>query len=57
MEGDNAVKAAAVVAYTFHMDPVQVLDGSYFDYALRVAAKNYVSKQIQKERDKANRKK
>lgn len=42
------LQTAAVVANKFSIDPVLVLkgnsgDGSYFDYAIRAAAANYVS--------------
>ena len=40
---DGRVKMAAKVAYQFHIDPVKVLDGTLFEFALRVAASEYVS--------------
>lgn len=42
------VRMAAIVANQFKIDPITVLDSSYKDYAIRIAAANYAAEQEQK---------
>lgn len=43
MQENVYVRSAALVASKFMLDPVMVLKSSYFDWALRIAAANYVA--------------
>lgn len=52
LEENGYVRIAAQVAYTFHLDPVDILKSNYFDWATRVAAKRYVLAELEKQRQK-----
>lgn len=49
LERDGRVRAAAIVAHTFHLDPVRVLaEGDAFKRLVRIAAHNIIQNQANK---------
>lgn len=51
------VKAAARIANQFKMDPIEVLNGTFFEYAVRIAAWHIAVEEERKAQEKANAKK
>lgn len=51
------LRSAAMIAYTFKIDPLKVLDDTYENYAVRLAAANYVNDQVAEANKKAQAKK
>lgn len=50
------LKQAAVIAKTFRIDPVMVLNSSQFEWQVRTAAHNYIAQEEQKEAAKIKKK-
>jgi hypothetical protein len=50
---DSRVRTAAAVAYLFKMDPVQVLSGGSFEFAVRQAAARYIDDLMEEARAKS----
>jgi hypothetical protein len=51
---DPLVQSAALVAYRFKMDPVAVLKSSWLEWAIRLAASQYIG-EVEAEADKKSK--
>lgn len=49
---DGRLQAAAYVAGTFHLDPIEVLQADYFDWIIRISAANYYNRKVEEEQQK-----
>lgn len=56
LQSDGRVRAAAVVAETFHLDPVALLDEpDELKVLIRLAAHNHIQTEAKRAQDRANR--
>lgn len=53
----SLLKQAAVIAKTFRMDPIIVLNSSQFEWQVRTAAHNYIAQEEEKQAAKMKNKK
>ena len=53
LSGRSELKTAALIAHKFKLDPVDVLNATRFQWAIRIAALNYIGKLEKEEADKA----
>jgi hypothetical protein len=45
---DDRIKVAALIGHAFHIDPLDILDADYFEWAVREAAFHALNREMAK---------